>query len=132
MTELLIPGADAWSQVGASALGALVVHDFTGKPASMRGLAEAFAEAGYHVELPRLPGHGTTIEDMLTTRWSDWSGEVEAAYQRLAARTTSIVVAGLSMGGALTLWVAGQHSEIAGIVCINPVTQAQAPEIVQM
>ncbi len=86
----------------------------------MRGLAEAFAAAGYHVEMPRLPGHGTTIDDMLTTSWSDWSGEVEAAYQRLAARATTVVVAGLSMGGSLTLWVAGQHPEIAGLVCINP------------
>ena len=33
----------------------------------MRGVAEAFAAAGYHVELPRLPGHGTAIDDMLTT-----------------------------------------------------------------
>ena len=98
----------------------------------MRGLAEAFAAGGYHVEMPRLPGHGTTVEDMLTTRWADWSGEVEAAYQRLAERATSIVVAGLSMGGSLTLWIAGQHPDVAGLICVNPATQPQAAEIVAM
>ena len=67
--------------------GALVLHGFTGNPSSMRGLAETLAAEGLHVELPRLPGHGTTIEDMLTTGWADWTAEVESAYQRLAART---------------------------------------------
>ena len=42
----------------------------------------------------------------MTTGWADWSGEAEAAYQRLAARTEQVVVAGLSMGGTLTLWLA--------------------------
>ena len=38
-----------------------------------------------HVELPRLPGHGTAIEDMLETDWSDWSGAAESAYEKLTA-----------------------------------------------
>ena len=79
----------------------LVLHGFTGNPSSMRGLAEAMAGAGFHVELPRLPGHGTTVEDMMTTGWADWAGEAEAAYARLAERTEHVVVAGLSMGGSL-------------------------------
>ncbi|CAB4858843.1 unannotated protein [freshwater metagenome] len=132
MTVSFIPGAEAWSHTTTGARGALVIHGFTGNPGSMRGLAEAFAGADYHVELPRLPGHGTTVEDMLTTGWADWSNEVEAAYQRLVARCTSVVVAGLSMGGLLTLWAATQHPEIAGIVCINPVTQPQPPEVMDM
>ena len=66
----------------------------------MRGVAEAFAGAGYDVELPRLPGHGTAVSDMIPSRWSDWSFEVAAAYARLAARVDKVVVAGLSMGGS--------------------------------
>ena len=132
MTDSIMPGAEAWSQTTGGNSGALVIHGFTGNPGSMRGLAQAFADAGYDVELPRLPGHGTTIADMLTTGWAEWSGEVEAAYQRLAERCSHIVVAGLSMGGLLTLWAAGQHREISGIVCINPVAQPQAPEVIEM
>jgi carboxylesterase len=130
MAETLIPGAEPWSHDGGRA-GALCLHGFTGNPASMRGVAEAFAAAGFSVELPRLPGHGTTTDDMMATGWADWSGEAEAAYQRLAARSDMIVVAGLSMGGALTLWTALQHPEIAGIVCINPVTMPQDPELIE-
>ena len=128
----LIPGAEPWSHLGTSSHGALVLHGFTGNPGSMRGVAEALAAAGYHVEMPLLPGHGTTVDEMLPTRWADWLGGAEAAYQALAARADKVIVVGLSMGGALTLRLGADHPEIAGLVCINPATQPQAPEVVAM
>jgi len=109
-----------------------VLHGFTGNPGSMRGVAEALADAGYHVEMPLLPGHGTSVAEMLPTRWADWAGAAEAAYQQLAQRAERVVVVGLSMGGALTLRLGADHPEIAGLVCINPATQPQAPEVVEM
>jgi carboxylesterase len=131
MTPPILPGADAWSHDGGPA-GALCLHGFTGNPGSMRGVAEAFAAAGFSVELPRLPGHGTTVEEMMTTDWDDWTAEVEAAYQRLAARTERIVAGGLSMGGSLTLWIGQRHPEVAGLVCINPATQPFPQEVLDM
>lgn len=132
MTAALIPGAEPWSHVGDRPLGALVLHGFTGNPDSVRGLAEAFAAAGFHVETPLLPGHGTSVDDMLPTRWVDWVGEAEAAYQRLASRAGRVVVAGLSMGGSLTLRMGADHPETAGLVCVNPVAQPQPPDVVAM
>ena len=38
----------------------------------MRPWAEHLAAEGFSVELPRLPGHGTTWQDMTVTRWEDW------------------------------------------------------------
>lgn len=114
----LIAGAEPFTFDGGPH-GALVLHGFTGNPGSMRGIATAFADAGWAVELPRLPGHGTTVEDMLETDWDDWTDEVEAAYQRLADRVDKVVVIGLSMGGTLTAWVAAEHPEVAGLVFIN-------------
>ncbi|MEY2609957.1 MAG: hypothetical protein RLZZ128_606 [Actinomycetota bacterium] len=128
----VVAGAEAWSHEGSRRVGALCIHGFTGNPSSMRGVAQAFANAGYHVELPRLPGHGTAVSDMIPTRWSDWSAEVERAYQRLAARVDKVVVAGLSMGGSLTLWTALEHPSVSGIVCVNPACQPQAVEMVDM
>ncbi len=125
-------GAEPWSHVGERPHGALCLHGFTGSPSSMRGVAQAFGRAGYHVELPLLAGHGTTMEDMLTTGWHDWAASAEAAYQRLAERVDAVVVAGLSMGGALTLWIAAEHPEVAGIICVNPVTQPQPDEVMEM
>jgi len=122
----IIEGAEPMS-VDGGPVGVLVLHGFTGNPQSMRPLAEAFAAAGHGVEMPLLSGHGTSVEDMLDTSWADWSADAERAYERLAARSDAVVVAGLSMGGSLTCWLATRYPEIAGIICINPATRA-APE----
>jgi carboxylesterase len=106
----------------------LVLHGFTGNPQSMRPLAEAVAAGGFTVDLPLLPGHGTAVEDMVLTRWEDWSGAAEAAYQALMARCDKVMVAGLSMGGTLTCWLAQHHPEIAGIAVVNPLVDPPAEE----
>lgn len=121
-TGPVIEGAEPFSAAGGP-VGVLVLHGFTGNPQSMRGLAEALAAAGHTVELPLLPGHGTVVEDMVPTRWADWSGAAEDAYAQLAARCDQVVVTGLSMGGALTLWLAARHPEIAGIAVINALAE---------
>jgi carboxylesterase len=130
MTDLM-PGADPWSVDGGPA-GALCIHGFTGNPTSMRPVAKSFAAAGFSIELPLLPGHGTSVDEMITTGWADWTAAAEAAYQRLTARCERVVVGGLSMGGSLTIWLATRHPEIAGIVCINPAVRPQPTEIVEM
>src|SRR5947208_12339999 len=126
------PGCEPWSSPGGGPHGALVLHGFTGSPVSMRPLAEAFAEVGLAVEMPRLPGHGTDPADLALTTWDDWLAEAERALAALQARTPAgnVVVAGLSMGGALTLALAERHPELAGIVCINAPTDAP-PELAQ-
>ncbi len=122
MTAPTIPGTEPMSHVATGSVGVLVVHGFTGNPGSMRGLANAFVAAGFHVEMPQLAGHGTAVEDMVPTRWADWTRDADAAYARLAQRASKIVVAGLSMGGSITLWLATQHPELCGIICVNPAT----------
>jgi len=119
VTSPIIPGAEPYSVTGDTR-GALVLHGFTGNPQSMRGLALALADAGFTVEMPLLPGHGTDISDMITTRWKDWSEAAEAAYEELALRCDSVVAVGLSMGGMLSVWLAQRHPEIAAIAVVNP------------
>jgi carboxylesterase len=65
---------------------------------------------------------------MLETGWADWLAEAERALGALQARCADgrVLVVGLSMGGALTLALAEDHPELAGIVCIN--TPAAPPE----
>ena len=119
MTAPVLPGAEPYSATG-DARGALVLHGFTGNPQSMRGLALVLADAGFTVEMPLLPGHGTNVADMIPTRWEDWSGAAEAAYLDLAARSDAVVVVGLSMGGLLAVWLAEHHPEIAALALVNP------------
>jgi carboxylesterase len=126
----VLAGAEALSHCAdREGGGVLALHGFTGSPSSMTGIAAAMTDAGLHVEVPRLPGHGTHIADMVPTRWHDWTAEVADAYQRLASRTERIVVVGQSMGGTLALWTALHQPGVRGLVLINPVTESQPDDV---
>jgi carboxylesterase len=102
-------------------IGVLLSHGFTGSPASMVPWGKYLANLGYAVSVPRLPGHGTTWQDMNRTTFADWYAEVEREYDALKARSDKVVVAGLSMGGALAIWLAAHHpNDVAGLVLVNP------------
>jgi carboxylesterase len=119
VTHPINPGAEPYSATG-DARGALVLHGFTGNPQSMRGLALALADAGFTVELPLLPGHGTDISDMVPTRWPEWCEAADDAFTALAARCDAVAVVGLSMGGSLAVWLAEHHPEVAALAVVNP------------
>ncbi len=123
VTAPVMSGAEPFSASGGPQ-GALVIHGFTGNTFSMRSVAKALAAVGLSVEAPLLPGHGTAVEDMLATDWSDWSEAAEAAYRDLASRCEKVAVVGLSMGGTLTCWLGERHPEIAGLVVVNPLVQS--------
>ncbi|MGC2486933.1 MAG: alpha/beta fold hydrolase [Acidimicrobiales bacterium] len=129
MTQDILSGAEPYSHQGGSS-GVLVLHGFTGNPSSLRSLAQLAADKGFSVELPRLPGHGTTVEDMMTTAWADWTQSAEAAYDDLASRCERVAIVGLSMGGSLTAYLAERHDDLAGCVFINPFVKAPSAEII--
>ncbi|MCW1928119.1 alpha/beta hydrolase [Bhargavaea beijingensis] len=114
----VLKGAEPYYAEGGKE-GVLVSHGFTGSTQSMRPLAEALAEAGYTVCLPRLKGHGTHYEDMERTSRHDWIESVEEGYRWLKERSGTIYMAGLSMGGTLTLYMAERHPDIRAIALIN-------------
>lgn len=93
----------------------LLIHGFTGSPFELKELAHCLNESGYSVDVPRLPGHGTVIEDMLTTRYQDWLRKVVDAYIDLKSKYKKVFVGGLSMGGTLTLALAEIFGDIDGI-----------------
>jgi carboxylesterase len=128
----VLAGCEAWSHVAGSSVGVIVVHGFTGTPASVRGVAEAMAAAGYDVELPRLPGHATSVSDMLVTGWPDWNGEVNRAVDRLTERVSQVVAIGQSMGGTLVLRAALDRDAIRAVVCINPLTRVRDADTMAM
>ena len=118
-------GAEPFSHEGGSA-GVLVVHGFTGNPQSLRPLAERLAQEGFSVELPLLPGHGTAVEDMVPTRWEDWTAATDAAFGLLAGRCSEVAVAGLSMGGTLACRLAERERSIRALVLVNPMVEPPA------
>ncbi|UNM95024.1 alpha/beta fold hydrolase [Ignatzschineria rhizosphaerae] len=100
-------------------VGILAIHGFTGTTQSMRSLGQAFADAGYTVLGPRLTGHGISPEEMTKAEFKDWFQDVEEALDELRLHTDKIFITGLSMGGALTLYLAENYEDILGIMPIN-------------
>ncbi len=122
MAITLLEGAEPLSG-GQGEDAVLLIHGFTGQPFTMRPLAQAFLAAGFRVELPRLPGHGTNVEDLENYRFADWMACVESIYRDLERSCRHVVVVGLSMGGTLACWLAEHHEGVAGLILINPLIE---------
>jgi carboxylesterase len=116
----VMPGAEPFFHAGGST-GVLLCHGFTGSPGSIRPWADYLAAEGLTVSLPRLPGHGTSWQEMAHTRWEDWYAEVDRAYEELRGQASEIFVMGLSMGACLALRMAElRGDQVAGLVLVNP------------
>ena len=116
----LLPGAEPFEHAGGP-VGVLLCHGFTGSPQTLRSWADYLAAQGLSVSLPRLPGHGTTWQDLARTGWQDWFGAVDAAFGVLAGRCEQTFVFGISMGGCLAFRLAEVHgSAVRGLVVVNP------------
>ena len=124
----LLPGAEPYSHDGG-AVGVLVIHGFTGSPASVTPWGRRLAREGFTVRVPRLPGHGTRWQDLNLTTWQDWYAEAERVFLELSERCDHVFVMGLSMGGTLTLRLAEERAaQISGIVLVNPAVHSERPD----
>lgn len=85
----------------------------------MEPVAEALRQAGFAVDLPLLPGHGTRWEDLEVTSARSILRAAQASADRLAARCRTVSAVGLSMGGTLALHLAAQR-RLAAVSVINP------------
>lgn len=119
--ESIMPGAEPFFFKGND-IGVLLCHGFTGTTQSMRYLGQQLNGAGYTVMAPRLKGHGITPQAMATTTAVDWIDSVDEALTELGKTCSQIFMAGLSMGGTLTLYTAAKHADvIKGAIAINAV-----------
>jgi carboxylesterase len=119
--EAIMPGAEPFFFEGND-IGVLLCHGFTGTTQSMRYLGEQLHGAGYTVIGPRLTGHGISPQAMAGTTAQDWIDSVDNALAELRKTCSQIFMAGLSMGGTLTLYTAAKHADIIkGAIPINAV-----------
>jgi len=101
----------------------VVIQEWWGLNAQIRGVAERFAAAGYQALVPDLYRGASTLEAeeashlMNALNFADAAGQdVRGAVQFLKARAPKVGVTGFCMGGALTLLALTQVPEVdAGV-----------------
>jgi carboxylesterase len=98
--------------------GILLIHGFTGTPKEMRWMGEYLNQQGFTCLGIRLNGHATDPEDMRRSHWTDWTASVEDGYRLLSDSVDRIYLAGLSMGGVLSLLMS-TRLDVAGVVAMS-------------
>ena len=111
--------SDAPYFAGHSPTGVLFLHGYSGSPAELQPMGQAFVEAGYTAHIPVLAGHGGMPEGLKGVRWENWAESAVDGFQHLSAQCDEVFVCGFSMGGLLALHLA-MHHQVAGIIAMAP------------
>ena len=105
----------------------LGLHGWSAGTWQFEHLANQLAEQGYHVYVPRLPGHGvvddagkpTSRDFPINNQMARYSEFADKVYADAASLGLPVHTIGLSGGGAIALDIAGRH-EIASSMLYDP------------
>jgi carboxylesterase len=123
----VLDGAEAF-KLGDGSVGALLIHGFTGSPQGMRALGSYLSERGIAVLAPRLPGHGTSWQDLDGRTSDEWIRSVEDGFEELSRGKDHVFLVGLSFGAALALDFAARNPErVAGVVTLAGMVETHDP-----
>lgn len=108
-------------QIKEANVAFLLVHGFCAAPNEMATLAQYLAERNISSFSVQVSGHNSSPEEMLKTKWQDWYDSVVDGFEYVKSWNTEFTfVAGISMGGALSVLLASEHDEIDGLILIAP------------
>ncbi len=107
-------------------VGIVLSHGYKASPEEIRPLAEYLNSLGYNIYGVRLHGHGTSPENLQTTSWLKWYDSYMRGVVALDQICDSVIFAGFSTGGLLSLYTAAQHPDICrGVISINAALKLQ-------
>lgn len=99
----------------------LLLHGFTGHSADVRMLGRFLQKNNYTSHAPIFRGHGVSPEELIKTTPNEWWEDTLEAYHYLRSLGyEEIAVAGLSLGGALSLKLANCEKIKAVIPMCTP------------
>jgi carboxylesterase len=104
-------------------IGVLMIHGLTASPTEVAPLFEYLSSRHpeWSLSSPLLPGHGTTVQDLLRVGCDQWIETVEAEVDRLAQTSSSVSVVGVSMGAVLVACHAAGDPRIRCVSMLAPV-----------
>jgi carboxylesterase len=104
-----------------AALGLLILHGFTSSRATVEALVPRAEALGLPWRLPRLRGHWTSPADLAGVTYDDMLADAATALAELRGEAERVAVAGLSVGGVLTLDLAlRQPADIDSLAVLAP------------
>jgi carboxylesterase len=121
-----VHGAEPRRYDGDQHRAVLLLHGYNDSPQSVDQVARVIHGAGWTVRVPLLPGHGRSLRAFDGWTESDVLGYAREEYAALRATHRTVVVGGLSMGGALACWL-GAESDAAGVLLYAPMLFVPRP-----
>ena len=115
-----VVGAEPIALAGDPDRAAVLLHGFGDTPQTMAYLAERLHGAGWTVYAPVLPGHARTLREFGATGADAWIAFAREELTRARARHRTVVLVGLSMGGALATAVAADDVDLPALVLLAP------------
>ncbi|MFW9787453.1 MAG: alpha/beta hydrolase [Candidatus Thorarchaeota archaeon] len=98
----------------------LLIHGFAASTDEVKTLSEFLANLGYASFAVQLEGHGTTPEEFKATTWGDWLDSAKRGLEVVRSwKPKHLFIGGVSMGGLLSLLIAGEEDDISGIVTLG-------------
>ena len=105
---------------GSRRMGVLLVHGYMAAPLEVEKLAVYLGRKGLWVYVPRLKGHGTSPEDLVTRRYMEWVQSVNEGYAIISNLCKRVVVGGFSAGAGLALDLAARVHDVKGVFAVCP------------
>lgn len=96
-----------------------LIHGVTGTPVEMRYLARGLARGGGDVYVTTLPGHCTSLRNLVRTNEQQWCEHVRGQLAYARERYERVYVAGLSAGALLAL-EASTTVAVDGVGVLSP------------
>lgn len=111
------------------ALGAVLLHGFTGMPIGLGNLAHHVERLGLPYRAPTLRGHGMASPNALAdVKWTDWVEDAVQAMEEVLEETEKVTLIGHSMGGMIGIILAAENQwPIDSIIVAGTSTRVKTP-----
>lgn len=115
----IIVGAEPRTYGSTTGRAILLIHGYNDTPASLDPLAQRLHAAGWTVRLPLVPGHGRALRAFDAWTADELLAQARDEYATLRATHHTVVVGGISMGGAVATWLAAE-TDADGLILYAP------------
>lgn len=122
----IIAGAEPRTYGASTGRALLLIHGYNDSPASLDGIARKLHAAGWTVRLPLMPGHGRALRAFDAWTAEELIAQARDEYDQLRATHATVVIGGLSMGGAIATWLAAE-AEADGLILYAPMLFVPKP-----